>query len=133
VVPDQEPVESFEIEDEFPGLGRRIFKLNAHKIFRPGNNVTRLLLMFDDVTEARLRERHKDLLAAELGHRIKNSLQIISSFVAFELRRAAEPCIEGYRAMQTRIAAVADVVRSDLPLVGARSGRHRYLSGWARE
>jgi two-component sensor histidine kinase len=47
------------------------------------------------------------LLAAELGHRIKNSLQIISSFVAFELRRAAEPCIEGYRAMQTRVAAVA--------------------------
>lgn len=109
VVPDSAPIESFEIEDEFPGLGRRIFKLDARKVFRPGNHVTRLLLAFEDVTEIRQRERQKDLLAAELAHRIKNSLQVIASFVSFEQRRAPEPCLEGYRAMQTRIAAVAEL------------------------
>ncbi|MEJ0094484.1 MAG: PAS domain-containing protein [Methylocella sp.] len=109
VVPDDAAVDGFEIEDNFPGIGRRIFKLNASKVHRPGNNVTRLLLVLEDVTEARLLERHHDLLAAELAHRIKNSLQIINSFVAFEMRRAAEPCLDGYRAMQARIGAVAEL------------------------
>ena len=109
IVPDDETLDGFEIEDEFPGLGRRIFKLNARKVFRPGNHVTRLLLVFEDVTEARLMGRHRDMLAAELAHRIKNSLQIITSFVSFEMRRAAEPCLDGYRAMQARINAVAEL------------------------
>jgi PAS domain-containing protein len=52
VVPDQEAFDGFEIEDEFPGLGRRIFKLNARKVYRPGNHVTRLLVVLEDVTEA---------------------------------------------------------------------------------
>ena len=109
VVPDSEAFDGYEIEDEFPGLGRRIFKLNARKIYRPGNHVSRLLVVFEDVTEARLIERHRDVLAAELAHRIKNSLQIITSFVAFEIRRAAEPCLDGYRSMQARIGAVAEL------------------------
>ncbi|KAB1080748.1 PAS domain-containing protein [Methylobacterium soli] len=109
VVPDDAAVDGYEVEDDFPGLGRRIFRLNARKIHRPGNHVTRLLLVFEDVTEARLMERHRDLLAAELAHRIKNSLQIITSFVSYEIRRAAAPCVEGYRAMQARIGAVAEL------------------------
>lgn len=109
VVPDDEALNGFEIDDEFPGIGRRIFKLNARKVFRPGNHVTRLLVVFEDVTETRLLERHRDLLAAELAHRIKNSLQIITAFVSYEIRQAAEPCKEGYRAMQARISAVAEL------------------------
>jgi PAS domain S-box-containing protein len=109
ILPDGSEVNGFEIEDEFPGLGRRIFKLNARKVFRPGNHVTRLLVVFEDITEARHLERHKDVLAAELAHRIKNSLQIITGFVAYEIRRASEPCIQGYQAMQARIGAVAEL------------------------
>ena len=109
VVPDEAAIDGFEIEDEFPNLGRRIFKLNARKIFRPGNHVTRLLVVFEDVTQARLLERHRDMLAAELAHRIKNSLTVITAFVSYELRRAAEPCVAGYRAMQARIGAVAQL------------------------
>lgn len=107
VVSDEAPFENFLVEDDFGELGHRVFKLNARKIFVPGNHVTQLLLAFEDVTEATLFDRHRDVLAAELAHRIKNSLQVISSFVAFEIRRAAEPCREGYKAMQGRIAAVA--------------------------
>src|SRR5476651_1541256 len=29
VLPENKPIESFEIEDDFPGLGRRVFNLNA--------------------------------------------------------------------------------------------------------
>ena len=109
VVPDEAAFDGFEVEDEFSGLGRRVFRLNARKVFRPSNHVTRLLVVFEDVTEARMLERHRDLLAAELAHRIKNSLTVITAFVSYELRRAAEPCKEGYRAMQARIGAVAQL------------------------
>ncbi|SKA26653.1 sensor histidine kinase [Consotaella salsifontis] len=109
VVPDEAPVEEFLIEDEFPDIGHRAFKLNARKIHVDGNHVTQLLLAFEDVTEAIAVDRHKDVLAAELAHRIKNSLQVISAFVAFEIRRAAEPCRDGYLAMQSRINAVAEL------------------------
>lgn len=109
VVPGEAPFEDFIVEDDFAGLGHRVFKLNARKIYVPGNHVTQLLLAFEDVTAAVAADRHKDLLAAELAHRIKNSLQVISAFVAFEIRRAAEPCKDGYVAMQTRINAVAQL------------------------
>src|SRR3546814_4334761 len=68
-------IRGFEVEDEFPGLGRRIFKLDAREISATGNQAGRLSVAFEDVTESRLLERHKDILAAELSHRIKNSLQ----------------------------------------------------------
>ena len=109
VVPDEAPFEGFLVEDEFPGLGSRVFKLNARKIHVSGNHATQLLLAFEDVSEAVAAERYKDMMAAELAHRIKNSLAVISAFVAFEMRRAAEPCLDGYQAMQTRINAVASL------------------------
>lgn len=109
VVPDDRPFDDFLLEDEFPVLGHRIFKLYARKIHVPGNHGTQLLLVFEDATKETLFDRHRDVLAAELAHRIKNSLQVISSFVAYELRRAPDPCAEGYRAMQTRISAVAEL------------------------
>lgn len=109
VVPDEAPFDDFLVEDEFPGLGKRVFKLNARKVHVPGNHQTQLLLAFEDVTEAVEADRYKDMMAAELAHRIKNSLAVISAFVAFEVRRAAAPCVDGYKAMQNRINAVASL------------------------
>lgn len=109
VVPDETAFESFLIEDEFPDLGHRVFKLNARKIHVPDNHITNLLLAFEDVTEAISADRNKDMMAAELAHRIKNSLAVISAFVSFELRQAAEPCVVGYQAMQSRINAVGNL------------------------
>src|SRR3546814_21183793 len=68
-------IRGFEVEDEFPGLGRRIIKLDAREISATGNQAGRLLVAFDDVTESRLLERHQDILAADLSHRIKTRLQ----------------------------------------------------------
>lgn len=59
-----------------------------------------LVILEGDMTVASVNRAFLGLfLAAELARRIENSLQIITSFVSFEIRRAAEPCVEGYRAM----------------------------------
>ena len=109
VLPDNKPIERFEIEDTFRGLGRRVFNLNARKITQPGNHSHCMLLVFEDITDAKQRERDAAMLTNEISHRIKNSLQIIIGLIAFEARSAAQPYVQGYRAMQTRIGAIAQL------------------------
>ena len=109
VLPENKPIESFEIEDDFPGLGRRVFNLNARKISQPGNHAHRMLLVFEDITDRKQRERDTLGLANEISHRIKNNLQVIVGLIAFEAKFAAAPCVQGYKAMQGRIAAIAQL------------------------
>src|SRR5665213_1943114 len=82
VLPENKPIENFEIEDDFPGLGRRVFNLNARKIFQPGNNTHRMLLVFEDITDRKQRERDALSLTNEISHRIKNNLQVIVGLIA---------------------------------------------------
>ena len=109
VLPENKPIESFEIEDNFPGLGRRVFNLNARKISRPGNNVHRMLLVFEDITDRKQRERDAQELTNEISHRVKNSLQIVVGLIGFEARSTAAPSVQGYKAMQARIGAIAQL------------------------
>src|SRR5476651_770500 len=109
VLPENKPIESFEIEDDFPGLGRRVFNLNARKISQPGNNAHRMLLVFEDMTDRKQRERDALTLANEISHRIKNNLQVIVGLIAYEAKWTAAPCVQGYKSMQTRIGAIAQL------------------------
>src|SRR5207237_222701 len=81
-------VEEFEVEHDFPTIGRRTMLLNARKVFYEGNNSTSLLVAIEDVTERRTLEREKDelmrqkdLLLQEINHRVNNSLNIIASIL----------------------------------------------------
>src|SRR5271155_4845368 len=109
VLPENKPIESFEIEDDFPGLGRRVFNLNARKISQPGNHAHRMLLVFEDITDRKQRERDAQTLTNEISHRIKNNLQIIVGLITYEAKWAAAPCVQGYKAMQSRIGAIAEL------------------------
>ena len=120
VIPENKPIESFEIEDDFPGLGRRVFNLNARKILQPGNHTHRMLLVFEDITDRKRRERDAEMLTNEISHRIKNNLQIVVGLIAFEARLTAAPCVQGYRAMQARIGAIAQLY--DLISQSSRGG-----------
>lgn len=120
VLPENKPIESFEIEDDFPGLGRRVFNLNARKISQPGNHAHRMLLVFEDITDRKQRERDAQMLTNEISHRIKNNLQVIVGLIAFEARSTALPCVQGYQAMQARIGAIAQLY--DLISQSSRGG-----------
>lgn len=109
VLPENKPIESFEIEDDFPGLGRRVFNLNARKISQPGNHAHRMLLVFEDITDRKQRERDAQMLTNEISHRIKNNLQIVVGLISYEAKWTAAPCVQGYKAMQARIGAIAQL------------------------
>lgn len=102
-------IESFEIEDTFPGLGQRVFNLNARKISQPGNHTHRVLLVFEDITDRKQRERDALMLTNEISHRIKNNLQIIVGLIGYEAKLTEGAVRQGYKAMQTRISAIAEL------------------------
>ena len=88
IIPRHTTIEEFEVEHDFPKIGRRTMLLNARKVFYEGNNSTSLLVAIQDITERRALEREKDellqqkdLLLREMTHRINNSLQIIASIL----------------------------------------------------
>jgi len=93
ILPEHATIEAFEVDRVFPSIGRRVLVLNARKVHRPGNHTKQILLAIEDVTERRRLEHERSAaheriaaLLQELGHRIKNSLQIIVSMVSLEAR-----------------------------------------------
>ena len=96
IVPERGVLEDYEVEHEFPSLGRRIMLLNARKVFYEGGAHTTILLAIEDVTRRRAGEkemqqllRQKELLLEEMKHRIANSLQIIASILMLKARTVA--------------------------------------------
>jgi two-component sensor histidine kinase len=93
IVPEHTVMEAYEVEQEFPGIGRRTMLLNARKVFDEGNSHSTLLLAIEDITERRATERalqdlleQKDMLLQEMSHRVANSLQIIASILLLKAR-----------------------------------------------
>jgi PAS domain S-box-containing protein len=130
VLPENKPFENFEIEDVFPGLGRRVFNLNARKISQPGNHAHRMLLVFEDISDRKQRERDALTLTNEVSHRIKNNLQIIVGLIAYEVRTTPKQCVQGYQSMQMRIGAIAALY--DLISHASRGGAVA-LDGYLKE
>ena len=93
ILPEKGVMEDYEVEHEFPDLGHRTMCLNARQVFYEGGAGTTILLGMQDVTARRILEREKDellrqkdMLLAELEHRIANSLQIIASIILMKAR-----------------------------------------------
>jgi len=100
IVPEHGEMHDYEVEHQFPDIGRRIMLLNARKVFYEKTPHATLLLGIEDVTERRALEREKeellrqkdallrekDVLLEELQHRVANSLQIIAAIILMKSR-----------------------------------------------
>jgi len=89
----QATIEDYEVDREFPAIGRRVMLLNARKVFYERGTHTTVLLGFEDITDRRAMElqvqellREKDMLLEEMQHRVANSLQIIASILLIKAR-----------------------------------------------
>ena len=93
IVKDDATVEGYEVDREFPRVGRRIMRLSARKLFYEEGTHNTMLLAFEDITHRRAIEqqvqellREKDMLLEEMQHRVANSLQIIASILLIKAR-----------------------------------------------
>jgi len=93
VEPQHAAMEAYEVERDFPVIGRRSMLLNAREVFFQKSSRKLILLAIEDVTDRRTAEREianllqlKETLLQEMQHRIGNSLQIIASILSLKAR-----------------------------------------------
>ncbi len=73
----------------------------------PGHTIERLIVLSRDVTSRRAEDERKTALAAELAHRINNTLAVVMA-IAGQTKRASENIDAFYNAFSSRLRAMAD-------------------------
>jgi chemotaxis protein methyltransferase CheR len=64
IIPEKTAMDGFEVEHDFPNIGRRTMLLNARKVLYDHSSAITILLAFNDITARRAIEKEKeDLLA----------------------------------------------------------------------
>lgn len=95
VIPKVSAVINYEVEHDFPGLGRRSMLLTARPLHHPDTASHTMLISLVDVTDTRRRSAAKDMLFRESRHRMKNLLAVAQSL-------ARNTATEGRSATQYR-------------------------------
>jgi two-component sensor histidine kinase len=117
VAPQHAVMEAYEVERDFPVIGRRLMLLNAREVFNQRNSRNLILLTFEDVTDRRAAEceitellQQKETLLQEMQHRVANSLQIIASILLLKARTVqSEETRLHLREAHQRVMSVAAV------------------------
>ncbi|NGO50932.1 sensor histidine kinase [Allomesorhizobium camelthorni] len=126
IIPEHAAMDGFEVEHDFPNVGRRIMLLNARQVIYEDSSSRTILLAFMDVTARRSIEREKelllkqteellrqkDILLQEMQHRVANSLQIIASILLLKARAVlSEETRQHLKDAHQRVMSVAEVQR----------------------
>jgi two-component sensor histidine kinase len=126
IIPEHAAMDGFEVEHDFPNLGRRTMLLNARQVIYEDKSSRTILLAFTDVTNRRAIEREKDeflkqteellrqkdVLLREMEHRVANSLQIIASILLLKARAvSSEETRQHLKDAHQRVMSVAEVQR----------------------
>ena len=117
VEPRHAAMEAYEVEWDFPIIGRRTMLLNAREVFNQRDTQKLILLAIEDVTDRCAAERamaellqQKETLLQEMQHRVANSLQIIASILLLKARTVqSEETRSHLRDAHDRVMSVATV------------------------
>jgi two-component sensor histidine kinase len=124
IIPERTAMDEFEVDHDFPNLGRRIMLLNARKVIYETSPNATILLAFTDITARRAIEREKEellerteellrqkhVLLQEMEHRVANSLQIIASILLLKAKVVTSEETRGHlKDAHQRVMSVAAV------------------------
>lgn len=79
VIPKSTALINYEVEHDFPGLGRRTMLVTARRLHHPDSGSHSMLLSIVDATERHREDAAKDMLLGELRHRMGNLLSMVQS------------------------------------------------------
>lgn len=105
VLPTSNPVENFEVEHDFPRIGKKLMLLNAHRIELEGQYKDRILIALEDITERREIERRKDDFLSIASHELKTPLTTIHGYVQMMNRTVPADASDKFRSFLEKTGA----------------------------
>jgi two-component sensor histidine kinase len=124
IIPEKTSMDGFEVDHDFPGVGRKTMILNARKVIYDDSPNATILLAFSDVTARRAIEhekqgllerteellRQKQVLLQEMEHRVANSLSIIAAILLLKAQAVtSEETRQHLKEAHQRVMSVAEV------------------------
>jgi len=89
ILPKNTAFNDFQMEHDFPTIGRRIMLLNARRIYREGNKTRTILLAIEDITERKQIEGELEKHRKHLGELVEASTAQLQQEIT-ERKRAEE-------------------------------------------
>lgn len=108
ILPSNNPVEEFEVEHEFPYIGKKLMLLNAHRIELEGQFKDQILIAIEDITERRQIERRKDDFLSIASHELRTPLTTIKGYVQLMSRIMPEGASEKFKTAIDKTALHVD-------------------------
>jgi len=112
ILPSSNPVEDFEVEHDFPHIGRKLMLLNAYRIELEGQFKDQILLAIEDITERREIERRKDDFLSIASHELKTPLTTIKGYVQAMERMIPEEIDQRFRTFLEKTSKYLDRLNS---------------------
>lgn len=108
ILPTNNPVIDFEVEHDFPHIGKKIMLLNAYRIEFEGQYKDRILIAIEDITEKREIDRRKDDFLSIASHELKTPLTTIKGLVQILQRMPSENANPKFSATIGKVGSYVD-------------------------
>ncbi|WP_240183072.1 PAS domain-containing sensor histidine kinase [Pedobacter jeongneungensis] len=108
ILPTSNPVVDFEVEHDFPHIGKKLMLLNAYRIELEGQFKDQILLAIEDITDRREIERRKDDFLSIASHELKTPLTTIKGYMQILERSIPEQASEKFTATLGKISAYVE-------------------------
>lgn len=97
ILPTNNPVLDYEVEHDFPHIGKKLMLLNAHRIELEGHYKDWILLAIEDITEQRALQQRKDDFLSIASHELKTPLTTIVGYMQLMDRMMPENASEKFK------------------------------------
>ncbi|WP_113653099.1 ATP-binding protein [Pedobacter namyangjuensis] len=108
ILPTNNPVVDFEVEHDFPHIGKKLMLLNAYRVELEGQFKDQILLAIEDITEKREIERRKDDFLSIASHELKTPLTTIKGFMQVLERSVPKDASEKFLSTLSKVSTNVD-------------------------
>ncbi|MDN3588803.1 PAS domain-containing protein [Pedobacter aquatilis] len=108
ILPTNNPVIDFQVEHDFPYIGKKTMLLNAYRVELEGQFKDQILLAIEDITERKEIERRKDDFLSIASHELKTPLTTIKGFLQVLQKTTPPGASEKYNSTLDKVATYVD-------------------------
>ncbi|MDF2553925.1 MAG: domain S-box protein [Chryseobacterium sp.] len=108
ILPTNNPVIDFEVEHDFPHIGKKVMLLNAYRVEFEGQYKDRILIAIEDITDKTEIDRRKDDFLSIASHELKTPLTTIKGLVQLLQRMPPDGASEKYLATLSKVGNYVD-------------------------